>query len=182
MVVPFPCTIVPFAVWEQVLLVAPGNYLKVGGVVDLARNELRFLNREPGSGSRTLLDERIHEAGVDPERISGYLETHARGHLSVAEAIAAGLADAGVGIRAAGLMFGLDAVPLALENYDLVIPNHFLELRAVQALIDILRRPALRNQVEALGGYDTTGMGTPTTANVGSAASRPTKVEALRRS
>jgi putative molybdopterin biosynthesis protein len=159
--VPFDCTVVTFAVWEQVLLVAPGNPLGVGGVADLARAELRFLNREPGSGSRTLLDEQIRAAGVEPERIPGYLDTRARGHLGVAEAIATGLADAGVGIRAAGLMYGLDAVPLALESYDLVIPNHFLDLPEVQALVDVLRRPALRAQVEALGGYDASGMGVP---------------------
>jgi putative molybdopterin biosynthesis protein len=158
-IVPFPCTTIPFAVWEQGLVVEAGNPLGIGGVGDLARGDLRFLNREPGSGSRTLLDRRIEAAGVPAEAIPGYLDTRGRGHLAVAEAVASGLADAGIAIRAAGRTYGLDVIPLASERYDLVVPNHFLDLPAVQALIDVLRRPGTRAQVEALGGYDAAGMG-----------------------
>ena len=71
-----------------------------------------------------------------------------------------GLADAGVAVRAAAVALGLDFVPLAQERYDLVIPNGFLELRAVAELLAALRRPALQRQVEALGGYDVAPMGT----------------------
>ena len=77
----------------------------------------------------------------------------------MAEAIAAGLADAGVGIRAAALAWGLDTLPLEEESYDLVIPDHFLGLPAVGALLGLLRSPAVRRQVEALGGYDAGEMG-----------------------
>jgi len=159
--VPFPCTRVAFAWWEQGLLVARGNPLGIGSVEDLARPGLRFLNRETGSGSRALLDERLAAASIPHSSLIGYDSTHARGHMAVAEGIASGLADAGVGIRAAALAYSLDTVPLQTERYDLVIPNHFLDLPSVQALLGGLREASIRAQVESLGGYDVSVMGRP---------------------
>jgi putative molybdopterin biosynthesis protein len=158
--VPFGCLRVTFAEWEQGLLLRAGNPARIASVADLARPGVRLLNREPGSGSRMLLDERLAAAGVPPSAIPGY-ETAARGHLALGEAIAAGLADAGVGIRAAGATFGLEVIPLRRERYELIIPTHLLDLPALGALLDLLGRPAIRAQVEALQGYDASGMGTP---------------------
>lgn len=157
-IVPFPCTRVSFAWWDQGLLVAPGNPLGVTDVSSLPRPDIRLLNREPGSGSRTLLDGRLAEAGIPGESVPGYA-TRAAGHMAVAQAISSGLADVGVGIRAAARAYGLDHVALDTERYDLVIPNHFLDLPAVSALLDLLRAPGIRAQVEALGGYDVSVMG-----------------------
>jgi molybdate-binding protein/DNA-binding XRE family transcriptional regulator len=156
--VPFPCTRVGFAWWDQGLLVAPGNPLGVTDVSSLPRPQLRFLNREPGSGSRTLIDDRLAEAGISSATVPGY-GTHARGHMAVAQAIAAGLADVGVGIRAAAHAYGLDHLRLDTERYDLVVPNHFLDLPVIGSLLDLLRGPGVRAQVEALGGYDASVMG-----------------------
>lgn len=158
--VPFACTRVVFAVWEQGLLVSAGNPADITAIADLTRPGLRFLNREPGSGSRVLLDDSLAAAGLDGAEITGYT-TSARGHLAVGEAIASGLADAGIGIRAAGAAFGLDVVPLRWEPYELIIPDHFLDLPAVAALLDVLRLPGIQAQVEALQGYDTAAMGLP---------------------
>jgi putative molybdopterin biosynthesis protein len=77
----------------------------------------------------------------------------------VADGIAAGTADAGVAIRAAGLARGLDFLPLLQEAYDLVIPDAFLDLPAVDALLTLMKRPGVRTQVESLGGYDVASMG-----------------------
>jgi putative molybdopterin biosynthesis protein len=159
--VPFPCTRVTFALWEQGIVVGTGNPLGISEVGDLARAGVRLINREPGSGSRALLDERLHAAGIPPEAITGYGTTGARGHLGLAEAIASGLGDAGVGIRAAAEAYGLGVVPLETERYELIVPDHYLDLPAVQMLLDLLRRPGVRRQVDALGGYDTTSMGLP---------------------
>jgi putative molybdopterin biosynthesis protein len=159
--VPFACTIVRFAEWEQELIVHAGNPLQIGGVDDLARPAVRFVNRELGSGSRALLDRRLAEAGVPGEAIPGYASTAAAGHLSVAEAIASGVADAGVALRAAGQAFGLAGIALGRERYDLVVPDHFLDLPAVQALLDVLRSRTLQTQIELLGGYDVSAMGQP---------------------
>jgi putative molybdopterin biosynthesis protein len=156
--VPFPCTRISFATWEQGLLVRPDARHRIGGIGDLSGGQLRLLNREQGSGSRALLDEELIAAGVETAQVEGYA-TAARGHLAVAAAVAAGAADAGVAIRAASVSYGLEFLPLRQEAYELVIPDHFLDLPAVQALLGLLGRPAVRAQVEALGGYDVAIMG-----------------------
>jgi molybdate-binding protein/DNA-binding XRE family transcriptional regulator len=158
--VPFPCTVVGFAVWEQGLVVAPGNPLQLRAVADLARPGVRLVNREAGAGARLVLDTALEQAGIPPSAVVGY-DRLAAGHLAVAETVRAGHADVGIGVRAAALAYGLDFVPLGEERYDLVVPNHFLDLPAVAALLDVLRRPALQRQVELLGGYDVAPMGTP---------------------
>jgi putative molybdopterin biosynthesis protein len=158
--VPFSCTLVTFAIWQTGLVVAPGNPRALRGAADLARPDVCIVNRGPDSGSRALLDAQLAAAGVPASAIRGY-ERVLSGHLAVAEAVACGLADAGVATRAAAAAYGLDFVPWAEERYDLVLPNAFLDLPAVGALLDALRRPALRRQVEALGGYDVAPMGTP---------------------
>ena len=159
-VVPFPCTVVRFAEWEQCLVTTAGNPHHVRSVEDLANPALRLLNREPGSGSRALLDELLQRAAIPSDRVTGY-ETRAPGHMAVAGGIAAGAADAGIAIRAAAAAFGLDFVHLRSERYDLVVPDHFLEFPAVRRLLDCLRGSSVRRQVESLGGYDVGSMGLP---------------------
>ena len=160
---PFPATVVTFAVWDQGLVVAPGNPKQVRGIEDLARPGMLIVNRETGSGSRTLLDDALAASGVGIERVAGY-GREARSHLSVAEAVAIGLADTGVAVRAAAIALGLDFVLLGQERYDLVIPDHFLDEDAVGELLAALRRPDLQRQIEALGGYDVASMGSQPTA------------------
>lgn len=157
--VPFSCERVRFSSWEQCLLVRPDAGGGIGGLGDLASGSVRFLNRESGSGTRMLLDRALSAEGIPASEIPGYERTVAAGHLAVAEGVASGLADVGVGIRAAGSAYGLRTIPVAREWYDLVIPRHFVDLPAVQALLDVLRTPSLRDQVNALGGYDVEGMG-----------------------
>jgi molybdate-binding protein/DNA-binding XRE family transcriptional regulator len=159
--VPFPATRIAFATWQQAVLLERGNPLGVAGLDDLARPDLRFLNREPGSGSRALMERALAEHGIDASAIPGFLETRADGHETVARTIASGAAQAGVAIRAVGHALDLAMLPLAEEPYDLVVPDHFLELPAIEALLAALRRPALREQVEALTGYDAAHMGKP---------------------
>ena len=158
---PFPCSVVGFAVWEQGIMLRPGNPLGITGVGDLARPDLRFLNREVGSGSRAMLDRALQQAGLQGTDIPGYDHTAASGHWSVAQGVASGAADAGVGIRAAARSFGLAWAPLEEERYDLVIPDHLLDDPGVAALLDLLGSSALRAQVESLGGYDVRPMGLP---------------------
>ena len=158
--VPFRCTVVTFAVREQGLIVAPGNPKGISDVTHLTRSDLLVVNREEGSGSRALLDKRVEKAGISHEAINGYNRTVA-GHLAVADAVSSGLADAGIGVRAAAEARGLGFVYLGEERYDLVIPDHFLHLSMVQAFLDTLKHPNSKRQIEALGGYDVASMGTP---------------------
>ncbi len=161
--VPFACTLVTFAAWQQGLIVARENPKGIGGVGDLVDPSVTIVNREPGSGSRSLLDRLLREQGIPSSALAGY-DQQAEGHLSVARAVATRLADAGVGVQAAASALGLGFVPLEEERYDLVIPNHLLDDPGVQALLDLLRRPGLRRRVEALGGYDVASMGSPVAA------------------
>lgn len=151
--------LVTFAVWEQGLMLAPGNPRGVEHVGDLTRPGLRIANREAGSGARALLDAELARSGLRPEQVAGYA-TVVKSHLAAAEAVAAGLADAAVGVRAAALALGLSFLPLAEERYDLAIPDRFFELASVQALLETLTSPLFRLEVEALGGYDVSPMGT----------------------
>jgi putative molybdopterin biosynthesis protein len=156
--VPFPCTLVTFASWQQGLILAYGNPHQLQGVADLANPGIRFVNRQAGSGSRALLDRALADAGVTPAMVTGY-DREEWGHLAVAAAVASGSADVGIGVKAAAVAMGLDFLPLEEERYDLVIPDHFLSHGPVQVLLDLLRRPVLHRRVESLGGYDTSNMG-----------------------
>ena len=156
--VPFPCTLVTFAAWQQGLIVAYGNPKQISSVADLANPGVKMVNRQAGSGSRDLLDRALTSAGIAAETLVGY-EREESGHLAVAAAIASGSADAGIGVKAAAVAMGLDFLPMEEERYDLVIPERFLSDGPVQVLLDLLRRPALHRRVESLGGYDASKMG-----------------------
>jgi len=162
--VPFPCTLIAFAAWQQGLIVAPNNPIGIYSVDDLARPDVKIINRPSGSGSRSLLDRLLRRAGIFPADVLGY-DQEAGGHLAVASAVASGLADAGVGVEAAATALGLGFVRLEEERYDLVIPNHFLDHLGVKVLLDLLRQPGLHRRVETLGGYDVSAMGMPVSDN-----------------
>ncbi len=137
---------------DQGLIVAPGNPLGLGSIDDLARPGLRYVNRQRGAGTRVLLDCELERRGIDPADITGYTrEEHT--HLAVAAAVAAGRADAGMGILAAARAFNLDFVPITREPYDLVLRAESLRDERLAPLWQLLERPAFRAEIEALGGY-----------------------------
>jgi putative molybdopterin biosynthesis protein len=143
---------------EQGLLVAPGNPAGVTGIDELARPGLRYVNRQRGAGTRALLDFELDQRGIDPSRITGYSrEEHT--HLAVAAAVAAGRADTGLGIRAAGQAFGLDFIPVGWEPYDLVLRAGVLEDDLLAPLWALLAKPEFQSTVEQLGGYSCAEMG-----------------------
>ncbi len=148
--------VVTFAVWEQGLVMRPGNPIR--GVEDLAHKGVRIVNREKGAGSRELLDQHLRAAGIPPAQIGGY-DRIAAGHLPAAQAVSQGEADCCIATRSAARAFGLHFIPLATERYDLVIRRPYVKLPAVQALLDTLNRSALRRKLEILAGYDTTHTG-----------------------
>ena len=138
---------------EQGLIVAAGNPLGVKGLTDLPR--LRYVNRQRGAGTRVLLDHELDQAGIDRATVDGY-EREQPTHLAVAAAVAAGRADAGLGVMAAARAFGLDFVPVAREPFDLVtLPGE----PALVPLLELLEERDFRAQVEAMGGYSTAETG-----------------------
>lgn len=150
--------VVTFARWEEGIVVAPGNPKEIRSIGDLARKNVRLMNREPGSGSRALVDTLLRTASVPGKSIQGY-DRVAFGHLSAAHAVLAGDADCCVATRAAAQTFGLDFVSLRSERYDFVLHRESLRLAAVEAMLDALQRATLRRKLETLAGYDTSQTG-----------------------
>jgi molybdate-binding protein len=155
---PDEVTVVTFACWEEGLVVAAGNPLRIRSAADLARKKVRIVNREAGAGSRILLDQELAAAGVHVRRVSGY-DSVVHSHLGAAWHVMAGLADCCVATRAASQAFGLDFLPIVCERYDLVVRREFASLPAIQSLFEVLQRSGFRRELELLGGYDTTATG-----------------------
>jgi molybdate-binding protein/DNA-binding XRE family transcriptional regulator len=152
-------TVVTFAQWEEGLVISPGNPKRLRKIEDLARKNVRFVNREPGSGSRALLDKLLETGGMDAQKIHGY-DRVAYGHLAAAYCVVSREADACLATRSAAQSFGLDFIPLHSERYDLVMRRRTTELPAVKAFLDVLQRATLRRKLEVLAGYDTSQTGT----------------------
>lgn len=144
--------IIGFAERMQGLIVAPGNPLALRGLADLARSGVRFVNRPLGSGTRVLLDDLLAQERIDAKTIAGY-ERDEPSHTAVAQAIAAGAADAGLGIELAARARGLDFVPLVRERYHLACLKASLEQPATLALRSLLQKPEWQAQMAALPGY-----------------------------
>jgi putative molybdopterin biosynthesis protein len=151
-------TVVTFARWEEGLVVARENPLGIRKIEDLARKNVRFVNREPGSGSRALLDQRLAKAGIDAHRVAGY-ERVAYGHLAAAYCVVSREADVCLATRSAARTFGLDFIPLHSERYDLVMRKRTAGLAAAKVFLDVLQRATLRRKLEVLAGYDTSDTG-----------------------
>ena len=136
---------------EQGLIIAPGNPKGITGLADLARDDVRYVNRQRGAGTRVLLDYHLEQLGIAPERVQGYAREEYT-HLAVAVAIQSGAADCGLGIAAAAHALDLDFIPLAKERYDLVIPRVHYESELLRPLLDLVRGPELRQAVDGAGG------------------------------
>ena len=151
-------TVVTFARWEEGLVVATGNPRGIRKPEDLTRRGVRFINREPGSGSRSQLDQMLSKNGIGTERVHGY-DRVAFGHLAAAYAVMSGDADVCLATRSAAKTFGLGFVPVHDERYDLVMRRRTAEIPAVKAFLDVLQRATLRRKLEVLAGYDTSETG-----------------------
>jgi putative molybdopterin biosynthesis protein len=151
-------TVVTFARWEEGLVIGAENPKGIAKVEDLARRSVRFVNREPGSGARALLDRLLGENGVESRKVSGY-DRVAYGHLAAAYCVASQEADVCLATRSAAKAFSLGFIPLQSERYDLVMRKRTADLPAVKAFLDVLQRAALRRKLEVLAGYDTSETG-----------------------
>lgn len=139
---------------DQGFILPKGNPKHIHGVEDLVRDDVMFINRQIGSGTRILLDYHLNRSGISSERISGY-DNDEYTHMSVAVAVLGGRADVGLGIYAAAKALDLDFIPVATEQYDLVIPEQFVDSDSIHAVLDTIRSAEFKRRVEALGGYST---------------------------
>jgi molybdate-binding protein/transcriptional regulator with XRE-family HTH domain len=144
---------VGFTAWREGFALRRELRSSVTGLGAIAKHRLRIVNREPGAEARRLLDAERQRLGLAPEDLAGY-DTQAAGHLQVASAVAAGLADAGVASEPAATAYGLAFIPLAEELFSLVIPAEHTASREVQALFKVLSSPWLLAQLASLPGYD----------------------------
>ncbi len=139
---------------QQGLLVAPGNPLGIRDMSDLARGEVRMINRNKGSATRLWLDRQINQLSIDPRILNGY-NREVRTHSAVAEAIQTGKADMGLGLLAAAQKLKLDFVPLFEERFDLVFPEDQTENPTFTTMFDTLSSARFRRLLQNLGGYGT---------------------------
>lgn len=146
--------VISYAIWQEGIVIARGNPKSIRSIDDLARKNVKIINREPGSGSRNMLDSHLRRAGIVPKAVKGYQDI-ASGHLPAAWQVKTGQADCCLATKTAACVFGLDFIPLESERYDLVIQNENLNHTSVQILLDTLGRTAFRRELEGLGGYDT---------------------------
>lgn len=151
--------VVTFATWEEGLLVQAGNPKSIRAIDDIGDPSVTLVNREEGAGARLLLDQRLHAAGIPSHQVRGY-GTIVASQFEIARAIASRQADVGIGIRSAAQIFGLDFVPLQAARYDLVVPKAYLKSHPTLSHLfeTIVSRP-FRDEIEALGGYDTSETG-----------------------
>ncbi|HSQ49725.1 MAG TPA: substrate-binding domain-containing protein [Nitrospiraceae bacterium] len=151
--------VVTFATWEEGLLVRTGNPKSIREIGDIVDSQVTLVNREEGAGARLLLDQRLRAAGINQDQVKGY-GTIVASHFEVARAIASRQADVGVGIRSAAQLFELDFIPLQSARYDLVVPKAYLKSHpTLTHLFETLVSRPFRNEIESLGGYDTSETG-----------------------
>jgi molybdate transport repressor ModE-like protein len=150
--------IIGFAQRTQGLMVAKGNPLALHTLNDLAQRGARFANRALGTGTRVVLDELLAQCGLIASDITGYERTEPS-HAAVAHAVAAGQADAGMGIAAAAQRAGLDFVPLADERYHLVCLKSALEQTGIVALLKLLKTPAWQAHIATIPGHSALNSG-----------------------
>jgi len=137
---------------QQGLMVQKGNPLGITRFADIAADGVRYVNRQKGSGTRILTDYLCKTEQVDPDRIYGY-EREELTHTSVAAQIASGSADVGMGIYSAAQLYDLDFIPICIEEYDLIVPDHAWDTPMVQQMIATLKSPQFKEKLLSLGGY-----------------------------
>jgi molybdate-binding protein len=150
--------LIHLAVREQGLFVNPGNPLGIEAITDLARDHVRFVNRQAGSGTRTLLELLLERQSILPSQVSGFENTEFT-HSAVAAFIASGMADVGFGVQTAAERFKLDFIPLVRERYFFAVKAETLEQPQMKQLVAVLCSSSFRDAVNQLPGYDASDTG-----------------------
>jgi putative molybdopterin biosynthesis protein len=148
-----PVRVVHLAMRRQGLIVRRGNPKGIRTWTDLAREDVTFVNRQRGAGTRVILDVRLRERGIDASQVHGYPREEPT-HMAVAAAVAGGVADVAVGIEAAAVRLDLDFVPLEDEPFDLVVAEQHVSHAGVAALLALIRTDDFRQAAARLPGYD----------------------------
>lgn len=143
---------------EQGFYLKKGNPKKFQGIKDLTREDINFVNRQRGAGTRVLLDYLLDKENIDSSQISGYNKEEYT-HIAAAAAVGRGSADTALGIRAAAEVMNVNFLAAAEEQYDIILEERFLEDPRIKYLISLLNDESLKKEIEKLGGYRTDGTG-----------------------
>ncbi len=142
----------------QGLLVKKGNPKNIKNIGDLTRPDIKFINRQTGSGTRILFDSMLKEQGVEKHLIRGY-DREESSHTAVGILIRESIADAGIAIHSISKIFSLDFTPLAEEDYDLLVTKEFAEDERFKLLMESITSDEFKNKLAEMGGYDTKDTG-----------------------
>ncbi|MBI5640753.1 MAG: molybdopterin biosynthesis protein [Nitrospirae bacterium] len=152
-------TLINLVYRQQGLIVRKGNPRKIAGFQDLIRDDVVFINRQSGAGTRLLTDKHLREMGISAADVKGY-DREEYTHMGVASAVLTGIADTGMAILASARALDLDFIPVARERYDIAVPAEYLKFEPVAALLDLIASDSeFKKEVEDLGGYDVSDMG-----------------------
>jgi molybdate transport repressor ModE-like protein len=150
--------VISFVTREMGLIVRKGNPRGIRKLSQLLAPDIRFVNRDPESGTRMLFDELLAQHGLDPGRIPGYQQVEFT-HAAVAAYVASGMADASFGVEAAARQFDLEFVPLVTEDYVFVCHRHSLGNPSVQRILQVMRTEAFGQAIARLPGYSASAPG-----------------------
>jgi putative molybdopterin biosynthesis protein len=149
-----PALLINVAKRIQGLVVAKGNPKSIKGVPDLARADIRFINRQVGSGTRILLDSMLAEEGISPDSVRGY-DREEFTHTAVGVLVKDGIADVGLAIYPIARLFGLDFIPMTEEDYDLLVTKEFSQEKKFSVLMDAISSVEFGRRLQEFGGYKT---------------------------
>ena len=154
-----PCVLINLAYRLQGFYVEKGNPLNIKSFKDLTNKNIKFINREKGSGVRVLLDEKLRLLNIDPNSINGYYNEE-NSHLAVASTVGRGDANIGLGNKKTSMQVEtIDFIPLQTERYDLIIKKSDLNNPIYKSIISILSSEKFKNELQGIGGYDLKDLG-----------------------
>jgi putative molybdopterin biosynthesis protein len=144
---------------KQGFYVKKGNPKRIQSFEDLKRADVTIINREPGSGVRVLVDEKLRQAGISTQEVNGYQKV-VNSHLEAAATVNRGEADVAVGSEKHSLSVpGIDFIFIQEESYDMVIRKEDFTKKSYQKMIEIIRSPEYQKEVAGLGSYNVENMG-----------------------
>jgi len=149
-----PVSVITLVHRDQGLIVEDGNPLNITSIADLTKEDVRYVNRQRGAGTRVLLDYELSKNRITSDQVNGYTKEEYT-HLAVAAAIKSRTVNVGLGIKSAAITMGLGFIPIVKERFDLVIPSDQIEIEPIKTMLEIIRSEQFKIEVNALGGYDT---------------------------
>lgn len=148
--------VITLAYRTQGLMFSSGNPKGIKNIADLARSNIRFVNRNAGSGTRLWIDKELKRLGISSDKINGY-ELVVKTHSEAASLIETHKADVSLGLQAAAHQHGLDFIPLFEERYDLILPRE--NEKVITPLLDYLQTASFRTELNTLTGYNSAHSG-----------------------